>query len=168
MSGTIWACRSRWRFWATLLVAALCILAIASAAPAGKERNKKGWEFAKVYTYAYDEVFEGAQEAIEQRGWLVTAAEKEQGVIAGRPASPECSITFTFHIQPIEARGPKPATKVTIAVNSHGFGCLELRERVAGTLCSSFRGRSGAVLIDPPRWSPTVYEPEIPPQGDSR
>jgi len=128
--------RSVWPSEAAVL-AALCISAITSptsAAPADKGRDKKGSEFAKVYAYTYDEVFEGAQEAIEQRGWLVTAAEKEQGVIAGRPASPECSITFTFHIQPIEARGPKPATKVTIAVNSHGFGCLELRERVAGTL----------------------------------
>ncbi len=107
------------------LAVMLVVLAVASVALAApkKDKNEDGnyyaAELTRVYRHTYDEVFQACQDAIERRGLLVTAADKDKGTIRGSSLNYTLSSTlvWSMHIEPVNT---KPETRLTI--NAHWTG----------------------------------------------
>jgi len=70
-------------------------------------------DFVRISRHTYDEVFQGAQEAIERNGWFVTSTDKDKGIITGNGLFGRTKNTFEVHIESVS---PAPETRVTIDV----------------------------------------------------
>jgi len=92
------------------LVLVLGVLATAFLVPAAPAKDNPE-DFTRIYRHTYDEVFEGAQEAIERKGWFVGDADKDKGTITVNGVYGRTKMTFEIHIEPVS---PKPETRITI------------------------------------------------------
>lgn len=93
------------------------------------KKNKNTEEFTKIYPSPYDQAFQRTQDWLVERGWLIASAEKEQGLITGKPASSACQFTFSMKLEKFELLGHE--TKLTLTLtHGTGFACVELRKRV--------------------------------------
>ena len=107
------------------LAVAIVVLTAAFLVPAVRAKDNPE-DSTRVYKHTYDEVFQGAQEAVERMGCFVTDANKVKGVITGngkcahgRPGyGGPYKVEFEITIESVNAN---PETRVTIRPQIHGL-----------------------------------------------